>query len=73
MQTPEDTPTHIGPFLRHVRTTLSLNLRDAAKAAGVSFTYLGQVERGERVPTDAWVRAYTEVLAAVVAEREAAA
>ena len=70
MSHPDSPPTHIGPFLRHVRTTLGLNLRDAAKAAGISFTYLGQVERGERTPSDAWIRAYTEHLGGIVADRE---
>lgn len=70
MNSPESTPTHIGPFLRHVRTSLGLNLRDAAKATHVNFTYLGQVERGDRTPSDAWLRSYTEHLGALVASRE---
>lgn len=70
-ETPDSAPpeTHVGPFLRHVRTTLGLNLRDAAKSAHVSFTYLAEVERGERTPTDAWLRSYTEHLGAVIAQR----
>lgn len=73
MTHPDSPPTHIGPFLRHVRTSLGLNLRDAAKAAGVSFTYLGQVERGERAPSDSWLRAYIEHLGTVAADRDASA
>lgn len=70
MDLPENTPTHIGVLLRHVRVTLGLNLRDAAKIAGVSFTYLGQVERGNRVPSDSWLRAYVEAMGTYLADQE---
>jgi len=73
MNLPERPTTDIGAFLRHVRKTLGLNLRDAAKAAGVSFTYLGEVERGERAPSDIWLRSYIEHLGTVAADREVAA
>jgi transcriptional regulator with XRE-family HTH domain len=66
----ESTATHIGGFLRHIRTTLGLTLRDCANVTHVNFTYLGQVERGERNPSDAWLRAYMETIGAHVASLE---
>lgn len=73
MKEQESTGTHIGPFLRHVRTSLGLTLRECASVTHVNFTYLGQVERGERNPSDAWLRAYVENVGEFAADREAAA
>ena len=41
----------IGEHLREVRTNLNLSLDDAAKATGVSKPMLGQIERGQSIPT----------------------
>lgn len=43
--------TLIGERLREIRTDLNLSLDDAAKATGVSKPMLGQIERGQSVPT----------------------
>lgn len=65
----EETPTHIGPFLRHVRASLDLTLRQAADITHVNFTYLGQVERGQKQPTDVWLTGYLKLLGEYKAER----
>lgn len=57
-------------FLRHIRLTLDLTLRDCANVTHVNFTYLGQVERGERNPSDSWLRSYMESVGQYVARRE---
>lgn len=41
----------IGERLKEIRTSRSLTLEDAAKATGVSKPMLGQIERGQSVPT----------------------
>ena len=66
----ESTEAHIGVFLRHIRQTLNLTLRDCASVTHVNFTYLGQVERGERNPSDSWLRSYMESVGEYVAHRE---
>lgn len=48
-----------------MRETQNLTLRQVADRAGTSFAYLGQVERGEKTPTDRWLR---DVLSALVPE-----
>lgn len=70
MTAQESTETHIGPFLRHVRISLGLTLRDCANVTHVNFTYLGQIERGERNPSDSWLRSYLEAVGEFVASRE---
>ena len=40
----------IGPYLRELRHTTGLSLREAARRSGVSDPYLSQVERGLRRP-----------------------
>jgi transcriptional regulator with XRE-family HTH domain len=71
MPDPSQTPTHIGPFLRHVRNGLNLTLRQAANVTHVNFTYLGQVERGEKNPSPDWLSAYIKALGVEMAAREA--
>lgn len=70
MARPESTPTHIGPFLKHVRTSMGLTLRSAAKATHVNFTYLGQVEREEKNPSAEWITAYVQGLGVEMAKRQ---
>lgn len=70
MTRPEQTETPIGPFLRSIRNSLNMTLRQAANVTHVNFTYLSQVERGERVPTDAWLGAYVKGLGVEIAQRE---
>ena len=70
MNRPENTPTHIGPFLRFIRKNLNLTLRQAANVAHVNFTYLAQVERSEKEPTDAWLTAYMRGLGVEIAARQ---
>ena len=41
----------IGEHLREVRTNLNLSLDEAAKITGVSKPMLGQIERGQSIPT----------------------
>ena len=47
-----------------------MTLREAANVAHVNFTYLGQVERGEKSPSAEWVSAYVHALGADLAERD---
>lgn len=70
MPDPTETPTHIGPFLRHIRNGLNLTLRQAANVTHVNFTYLGQVERGEKQPSSEWLSAYVKALGVEMASRE---
>lgn len=70
MTAQEHPETHIGVFLRHVRTGLGLNLRNCAAVTHTNFTYLGQVERGERNPSAAWLQNYSEALGAYVADKQ---
>jgi transcriptional regulator with XRE-family HTH domain len=73
MARPESTATHIGPFLKHVRTSVGLSLRDAAKVGHVNFTYLAQVEREEKNPSAEWITAYMQGLGVEMAQRQDAA
>ena len=43
--------SRIGEHLREVRTSLTISLEDAAKMTGVSKPMLGQIERGQSIPT----------------------
>ena len=67
MSRPEHTPTPIGPFLRSIRLGAGMSLRQAASVAHVNFTYLGQVERGEREPTSEWLASYVKALGVALA------
>ena len=70
MPDPTRTPTHIGPFLRYIRNGLGMTLRQAANVTHVNFTYLGQVERGEKQPSSEWLSAYVKALGVEMAARE---
>lgn len=70
MQGPESTTPHIGPFLRHVRNLMDLTLREAANVTHVNFTYLAQVERGERNPSAEWLAAYVKALGTEAAAKD---
>lgn len=51
MPTPKDLPRDIGGFIRDLRRSAKISLRQLAKQAGVSNPYLSQVERGLRKPS----------------------
>lgn len=63
---------HAGTAIRSVRQGSGLSIRRLAEMSGTSYAYLSQVERGERTPSERWLRDINETLAAhLVAEREA--
>ncbi|MBB4759617.1 helix-turn-helix domain-containing protein [Amorphoplanes digitatis] len=51
MATPKDLPQDIGGFIRDLRQTAKISLRQLAEKAGVSNPYLSQIERGLRKPS----------------------
>ncbi|HEV7965450.1 MAG TPA: helix-turn-helix domain-containing protein [Actinoplanes sp.] len=51
MATPKDLPEDIGGFIRDLRQTAKISLRQLADRAGVSNPYLSQIERGLRKPS----------------------
>src|SRR3954469_10726410 len=51
MATPNDLPQDIGSFIRDLRKTAQISLRQLADKAGVSNPYLSQIERGLRKPS----------------------
>ena len=51
METPKDLPRDIGGFIRDLRQTAKISLRQLADKAGVSNPYLSQIERGLRKPS----------------------
>jgi transcriptional regulator with XRE-family HTH domain len=51
MATPKDLPQDIGGFIRDLRQTAKISLRQLAERAGVSNPYLSQIERGLRKPS----------------------
>src|SRR6201990_863484 len=51
MATPKDLPEDIGGFIRDLRQTAKISLRQLADKAGVSNPYLSQIERGLRKPS----------------------
>ena len=51
MATPKDLPKDIGGFIRDLRQTAKISLRQLAEQAGVSNPYLSQIERGLRKPS----------------------
>ncbi len=51
MAAPEDLPQDIGKFIRDLRQTAKISLRQLADRAGVSNPYLSQIERGLRKPS----------------------
>jgi transcriptional regulator with XRE-family HTH domain len=48
---PADLPRDIGEFIRDLRSTARISLRELAERAGVSNPYLSQIERGLRRPS----------------------
>src|SRR3954468_5062801 len=53
MATPKDLPQDVGEFIRDLRHTARISLRELAERAGVSNPYLSQIERGLRKPSAA--------------------
>jgi transcriptional regulator with XRE-family HTH domain len=51
MAAPKDLPQDIGIFIRDLRQTAKISLRQLAERAGVSNPYLSQIERGLRKPS----------------------
>jgi transcriptional regulator with XRE-family HTH domain len=51
MAAPKDLPQDIGTFIRDLRQTAKISLRQLADKAGVSNPYLSQIERGLRKPS----------------------
>src|SRR5512142_392829 len=51
MATPKDLPQDIGSFIKDLRQTAKISLRQLADKAGVSNPYLSQIERGLRKPS----------------------
>jgi transcriptional regulator with XRE-family HTH domain len=51
MATSKDLPQDIGEFIRDLRQTAKISLRQLADRAGVSNPYLSQIERGLRKPS----------------------
>ncbi|GAA2696897.1 transcriptional regulator [Actinoplanes palleronii] len=51
MATPKDLPQDIGTFIRDLRQTAKISLRQLADKAGVSNPYLSQIENGLRKPS----------------------
>jgi transcriptional regulator with XRE-family HTH domain len=51
MATSKDLPEDIGTFIRDLRQTAKISLRQLADKTGVSNPYLSQIERGLRKPS----------------------
>ncbi len=51
MAAPKDLPQDIGGFIKDLRQTAKISLRQLADRAGVSNPYLSQIERGLRKPS----------------------
>lgn len=51
MATSKDLPEDVGTFIRDLRQTAKISLRQLADKAGVSNPYLSQIERGLRKPS----------------------
>ena len=51
MAAPKDLPQDIGEFIKDLRQTAKISLRQLADRAGVSNPYLSQIERGLRKPS----------------------
>lgn len=52
----------IGEKIREIRKSKNMTLRDLAEKLGVSFVYVGQIERGERTLTTPKLREWGEAL-----------
>lgn len=53
---------HAGSAIQTLRETQQLSLRQLAALAGTSHSYLSRVERGQRDPSERWLRAVTDAL-----------
>lgn len=51
-----------GPAIRTLRKAQGLSLRELARLAQVEASYLSQVERGRRTPSDRWLKSVTDAL-----------
>lgn len=51
MTSPREFPQHIGDFIRDLRRSARISVRELADRAGVSNPYLSQIERGLRKPS----------------------
>ena len=58
-----------GKVLALWRTTCGMSLREVAEEAGVDRGLLARVERGEALPTEAWVWRVSRALGSMVADR----
>lgn len=54
---------HAGHAIKVIREAQGLSLRQLAERAGVNFSYLSQVERGEKKPSARWMAAVEHALA----------
>ena len=52
----------VGVALRLVRLAAQMTLNDVSKAAGISYTYLSNVENGNVTPSAKWVHAVLEAI-----------
>jgi transcriptional regulator with XRE-family HTH domain len=62
MPEPTDLPVRLGRALRLARDDRGLSQEDLAGNAGVSRTYLGEIERGEKCPSVCVVDALARAL-----------
>ena len=62
-------PMGVGKAVRTLREVAGLTARDAAKAAGVSESYLSRVETGVADPSPEWVGNVTAAIADVMRDR----
>ena len=53
---------HAGNAIRAMRKAQGLSLRQLAALAEVEYGYLASVERGEREPSDRWLKSVTNAL-----------
>lgn len=54
--------SHPGPSLRIMRANAGITQTELASLAHVSRAMLSQVERGQKVPSERWLRAVLEAL-----------
>lgn len=52
-----------GPAIRVMREAQGLTLRQLAEKAGTNYSYLSQVERGDKIPSARWLRSVLDALA----------
>ena len=62
---------HAGVAIFNARTALGMSLSELARRAEVNQGYLSRVERGEKSPTDRWMRSVTTALFAAMGEGKA--